>query len=148
MKPLPKSTFDGAAQIHMVSNTPMYLYKHLRQNADVSKVADQLTTAELLKSISFYTTGKGTKLDEAVVAAYACLVALSFKPLSEFEDDLKALDASCLRWLPELREIILSQNLSSRIEFNTPIIQESNIQRVNPADQKVKGKLTPTIWTG
>src|SRR5216683_1327627 len=99
MKLPPKGTFDSVGSIYVVANTPMYLYKHLRSDPAVFRISSDLDTSEILELLHYYATGPGSKKHESLAAAYAYLVALSFKPTREFENVIRAFRAPHLRWL-------------------------------------------------
>jgi len=108
MKPIAAKALDSAARVVVVSNTPHYLYKHLRTDPSVIKLAQRSSTEKIKRMLSLYATKWSTRR-EAIVALYALLVGLSFKPTSEFIDFLKSFDVPCAPWARYLGGIILSK---------------------------------------
>jgi hypothetical protein len=119
MNPLPEDALQQAATIFLVANTPPYLYKRLRENALVARLNETKTSAEIIELIRYY-AGDGAGRPESPVAIYACLVALSFKPLPEFQEFLMAFDTPLVRWLPQLRGFILAERGATQSDIHLP----------------------------
>lgn len=96
--------FATASRWCLLANTPAYLYKHLRDDPEVLRIA-RLETAEIASGLA------KASADEV----YVHLVALSHKPLSEFRGILNNYVNDKVRWLDELKQIILQNAASSQI---------------------------------
>jgi hypothetical protein len=137
MKIIPVASLDNAARVFVVSNTPMYLYKHLRADPVVLQLARDVPTQSIIKLLSFY-TGRGKKRAEALVAAYVCLIALSFKPSSEFREFLEEFESSVLCWLADLRGIIFGTKYADgRVSINVQAIRDNQPTRSAAATTRI-----------
>lgn len=88
------------SDIYAVSNTPTYLYRHFRTDSSVQHLGKIEPTEDLMALARHICTQEGKTLSD-IVAIYASLVALSFKPLNEIKD-ATAREIPQIRWASEL----------------------------------------------
>jgi hypothetical protein len=122
MKPLTKETLDRVARLHVISNTPYYLYDQLRSDDVVRSLATRMSSREIKDMLKAYKT-KWARRWNSAMAQYALLVALSFKPVAEFRRFLASYTTPHLRWLAEFKSIILasqSTNSAVQVELSMP----------------------------
>jgi len=114
------------AKIHLVANTPQYLYKKLRGDSLVQRVVNISTTADIVEALSSY--GKeGDNSEVSPIAVYVLLAALSFKPLSEYKEFLDRFDPP-IAWIPELRGILFESATANSVVVGSMI----NLQPLRP----------------
>jgi hypothetical protein len=149
MKLPPKGTFDSVASTYVVANTPMFLYKHLRNDPTVFRISTDFDTSEILELLNYYADGPGSRRHESLAAAYAFLVSLSFKPAPEFEKDLRSFESPHLRWLAPIKDLILAENPTRTVQINIPLMQIPRNVETAQVNRTVTGiPLTPTIRSG
>ena len=112
MNRLPPNEFASAARICLVANTPTYLYKHLSKDQTTQRIG-HMATNEIINKLSFY-GGEGANEEESSVALYVYLVALTFRPLTEYREFLDRFNPAA-RWIPELRGILMANGRANSI---------------------------------
>ena len=121
MKTVDDKELESAKMVCFVANTPHYLYKHLRNDSTVLRIAREFSTTEIIEALSFF-AGPGASEDIAPVAVDAYLVAISFKPLGEFREFIENLESPNIRWLQEMKRIILAnQIITNTVNLRVPL---------------------------
>src|SRR4051794_7146596 len=88
---------DKLEHVLAIANTPNYLYRHLRENVGIDLLAKDTSVAELFEFIqSFMEVEEATFKMEAV--AYAALIALTYKPVSEVDAWIEQHGIPPMRW--------------------------------------------------
>jgi hypothetical protein len=131
---IPKSQLSEPIQIFVNANTPMFLFKKLKQNLQVIELGKKYATREIVESFANRTTSKRTVEDQTI--AYMLLVALSCKPFLEMSQALPTLDLSDLEWGDYIRNaIIQTSQLADVINVKVPV-------RTNPPQYSVESENT------
>jgi len=95
-------------ETYLVSNTPLYLYKRLRDLPAVQRLAEDNDVEELGSEYLRRAKTIPRKPDD-VALAYACLVALTTKEWRRVMPLIRLLDLSDLDWASLLRDIYLAR---------------------------------------
>lgn len=98
-------------EAYLVSNTPLYFYKRLRNMAAIQDLAQAVPSKEITDEY-LNRSNMPTPSPKDVVIAYACLVALTHKNTSEAFPLLRSLDLSKLKWAPIIRELYFAKTSS------------------------------------
>jgi hypothetical protein len=91
-------------EVYLVSNTPLYLFKKLRQLQAVQQLAQDADAKELFAEYLRRVEAEERTLDD-VATAYACLVAITYKDPSEATSLLRSLDPAGLDWTTAIRNL-------------------------------------------
>ena len=116
-------------EVYLVSNTPLYLYKRLRQLEAVHHLASAVTGKDLLAEYLKRAKAKDRTPDDVAIA-YACLVAITLRDLDEADPLLRSLESTSLNWAPAIRDLCFAKTpvgKSHRI-----IIERSTIPAPRP----------------
>lgn len=111
---------DSLVETYLFANTPAYLFKRLRSNPSVQRMANRYQPAELME---FYQAkAAGRDLDARDIAAgYAALVALAIQASGEAQTSLKQARSPHLPWGPRIIELAAVQTPRvTRQSFNVP----------------------------
>lgn len=96
---------ESLCQIYLVSNTPRYLYKHLRSNPSVQWMANNLSINQLTAIYAESLQKSGRSINE-VVMAHAVLAALSHMSYGDIAPALDSLQTANLKWASEMIDIL------------------------------------------
>lgn len=99
------STLKTAAQVYSVANTPLFLLRKLREDANIRSVSDEFTGADIVDLLR-QALREEPKSPLEAVRPYALLVALSFKPSCEFLQEAARLPAPFADWFPYIAEVL------------------------------------------
>ena len=106
-----KPTAQQVQEFHdtyLVANTPTYLYNRLRQLPAVQQLGEIASTNAIVALFSASTRTE-SKTSNDVATAYACIVALTYRPPTERRRALQNLDVSRLEWGEMVRDIGLDR---------------------------------------
>jgi hypothetical protein len=93
--------FSSIADITAVANTPAYLYKQLRHNPIVEKLASIYSAVELLQHASDLL--EGSDLTQSKLAeTYGVIVAATYSPFQEFATARAQFAFPLARWARDL----------------------------------------------
>lgn len=113
--------FPEAVRVFVVANTPTYLFKHLRSIQSIQALAGETSTDALVKRCRELASVKNPAMDDEL-DFYVHLVALYFKPPSEFRRVLDDLSNSPFRWAKPLVQLIASRPAASDLlVWDTPL---------------------------
>src|SRR5438309_3642816 len=101
---LSKQQLGDLAAIYAVANTPLFLYRHLRQHSTVMGLAEKYSAQELAQTIDGIDDSAERDLTK-VVTAYAVAVALTFKPTVEADAEIETLHIDNLEWIDTIFQI-------------------------------------------
>ncbi len=136
MKIMTEAEKSSLGEIILVSNTPQFLFRRLRENYTVRKIAERFTTKQIIQDLRKW--GKTLKsADEPEAMVYAHLVALSFKDLGEYQREVESL-AFPIRWFPHIKEMVLRSDIDSSHTY--PLSEETF------PNQKRSGKKGKASW--
>lgn len=102
-------------EILLVSNTPLYLYKHLRRLQTVQTMAKETPEHEIASEFARRVSLPKRRMGDVAVA-YACLVALTYKPQSVALETLASLDLSRLDWASTIRNVFFARARSESLQ--------------------------------
>ncbi len=126
--------FPEAARVFVVANTPTYLFKHFRSIQRIQALATKMSTEAVVKRCRELAALKKPVMDDEV-NFYVHLVALCFKPQSEFRGALDDLAKAPFRWAKPLVNLIVSHaKASDRIVWEPqfkPSVRLSSEQRLS-----------------
>lgn len=94
-------------ETYLVANTPMYLYRHLRSNNSLRRIAEDFSAEGLVAEYESRTT-KQRRSVEDIAVAYAMLSAITQLDYPVAMAALDNMDLSRLDWATELRDIYLA----------------------------------------
>ncbi len=106
------------ASVYLVSNTPAYLYRHLRALPAVQQLACENDLSDLVSGFADIAARADRSAEDAALA-YACLVAMSCLDRAPATQALLSLDASALPWGGQVRDICVAK---------TPVFHASSVQ--------------------
>ena len=92
-------------RVYMLANTPAYLYRHLRAEPSLERLAKSSTPRELLAAVSAR-EGKPSRTAEDAAIAYGMLVALSFQNYRDVQEALAGWQPRALTWARHITSII------------------------------------------
>lgn len=138
---LTKNQVADIERTYMVANTPTYLYKTLRENVAVQKLAESNTLLELA-SLYKRRAGKKRRSLGDVAVAYAAFVAMSLKERSGAQATMSAIDTSLLDWAtpiknrfcaeePNVATILLNATPGTSVSVSQTIPVASTFSRLN-----------------
>lgn len=138
MTPDHSHPFPEAARVFVVANTPTYLFKHFRSIQRIEALATEMSTKALVKRCTQLSALKKPAMDDQL-KFYVHLVALYFKPLSEFTGALEDLSKSPFRWAKPLVKLIVSRPAASDLlVLDTPVLPSASLhleqQAYNPSE--------------
>ncbi len=113
-------------EAYLFANTPMYLFRHFRENASLRELTQQ-TSVEALTAEYIDRTRKEWKSIEDIVVAYAILIAITFLEYGQVLTVFESLDLSHLDWGEEIKDIfqttidkkLLEQAIETATDFLT-----------------------------
>lgn len=105
---------ESLTRITAVANTPMYLYRHFRNESSVEEFSKSATTVELFSYVQELAR-KRSRTFEDTVLGYAALIAITFKPSSEIRKLIDEHGIPRLPWSYELLEGHLATSLASKL---------------------------------
>ncbi len=112
-------------EAYLFANTPMYLFRHFRENASLRELTQQ-TSVEALTAEYIDRTRKEWKSIEDIVVAYATLIAITFLEYGQALTVFESLDLSHLDWGEEIKDIfqttIDKEKLEQAIETATDFL--------------------------
>jgi len=111
---------ESLCQIYLVSNTPRYLYKHLRSDPSVQWMAKNLSANQL---VGLYTESQegSTRSISEVAVAHAVLAALSHMSYGDIAPVLDSLPTAGLKWASELIDILKrTRIIIETVSFEVP----------------------------
>ena len=98
-------------EIVLISSVPQFLFRRLRENYSVRKIAERSSTKEIIADLRRW--GKALpSAGEAKVMVYALLVALSLKNLGKYRDELGSLKIP-VQWFPQIKDMVLGSDMKS-----------------------------------
>ena len=118
--------FSELQNIFTVANTPVYMYRKLRQSRAVAEIVNSYSEQEIFEALSDACNKTPHSLRELTIV-YSLLTALSFFPHQNIE--LDKLNVLGVKWFSELRKLVMN-------EPNRPILHET-----------ITVPTTPTITT-
>jgi len=95
-------------EVYLVSNTPLYLFKRLRQLQAVQQLAHGAEAEELIEEYIRRVKAKERTMEDVAIA-YACLVAMTQKESPEAISLLRSLDLTDLNWASVIRDIYFTK---------------------------------------
>lgn len=103
----PKYRFDlnELGPIYLYANTPMSLFRSLKDSAALYDVTSEFSADELIEQYN-EVASKPKKTGEEVVRAYALLVSLSYRDYNEISNLLDKIDTNGLDWAAHIIEIL------------------------------------------
>lgn len=109
-------------EITMVANTPYFLFDRMRKSEPVLEISRSHTSQELGDALR---VAVAEKQEEAVVAAYAIIVALAVRGDADAMHILSSTSTESLRWGPSLitfalRELRPTQIVTEEIAMPIP----------------------------
>lgn len=116
---------DNLKEWYIYANTPMYLYKHFREEGSLRNLSEKLDVSELTEIYNHYRASKKQNL-ENVVISYAVLTALTLKDPYLAEKAFKKIDLSCLRWGNDIRDIF-KKNITKYNFYNLNVSRLAKI---------------------
>jgi hypothetical protein len=108
-------------EIYLFSNTPLYLFKKLRQLQAVQQLAQNSDAKELFEEYLRRVKEVERTLDDVAIA-YACLVALTYKERREAISIFQLINPIDLQWVSAIRDLYF---------IKLPIENTSSIKIVN-----------------
>jgi hypothetical protein len=96
---------ESLCQTYIVSNTPRYLYKHLRSNPSVQWMANSLSIDQLT-AIYAESQQESERSVNEVVVAHAVLAAFSHMSYGDIAPVLDRLPTTGLKWASEMIDIL------------------------------------------
>lgn len=103
----PGIDIDSIRNIYILANTPAYLYKELRANASVQRLARTLEVPELFEIYRQAARSKASA--DEVSLGYAALVAMTLKDYHAVKEVFDRLSAYKLDWAPKIIDLFLSR---------------------------------------
>ena len=100
--------FKESAERFLCSNTPGYLYTHLKKLQEIQSLGHKLSTKELYQ-LCKQASERKEKNSESELEFYIYLVALSFKPYSESYTYLKSLETNEYKWTNSIISLIIEE---------------------------------------
>lgn len=100
------------------ANTPTYLYKHFRLDDSIANLSKELQVNDLVSEFMLIMKKEVKSLDDVAIL-YACLFALTLKPVEEVYDIMKAMQFAPFRWVDKIATMYLS-NITLDIEDFVP----------------------------
>ena len=125
-------------EIYLVSNTPSYLHKRLRQLPAVQRLAESMSVDDLAREYKRYASAVRRTPDD-LSTAYALLVAISFKEPEHAIPALRSLNVTKLEWARTLRDLAMAKTPSTQsIRIITPptVSVSSDTERVKGEDEE------------
>jgi len=123
--------------IYLVSNTPLYLYRHLRRSPTVQRMGDNHSAAELAAFIA-KVDGKARRSPTGVALAYGCAVAITYRAPAEADAAIGALAVQQLQWLPLLFSIWKQGRIGNSVMTETlPRIETPSRIAVSSSETKI-----------
>ena len=115
---LSRAEIDALFGHYLVANTPGFLYRHMREEPTVQRLAEERSVEELSESIREVNDTEERDASE-VALAYACLIALTLKFTKPAEVAINELVCPNLEWLPSIvslwrmGRVAVSENVES-----------------------------------
>lgn len=101
---IPEKVLENIKDVYLVSNTPNYLYKNLREIKFVKRLALTHTPDELVDAIDNIDKKENINAYDAA-KAYAYLVALTYMNFGDVCDELSRLNVTSLKWIAQIFKI-------------------------------------------
>ena len=111
-------SLKSATAVCLVANTPTYLFKRLREDDDVQCIGRRFETSEIIELLT-QSANDVTQDPNTVVKVYVFLVAMSFNDYPEFSGFLATFDAPQVRWIDELKSLIVAKATSTTTDIIT-----------------------------
>jgi len=99
--------YDALRKWYLFANTPLYLYKHFREEQSVQVLASTYSSSQLIKSFSGVAAQGLNNIDD-LIRLYAIIFALTFKDYSDVRSFFENLAEYPLKWSSEIRNIYLN----------------------------------------
>lgn len=132
--------------IHIVSNTPLYLFKNFKSNSIVQNLSKISSTKELIDRFNFLI--KNDLSADSLTELYAIIVALTMKDSFEAHQFFMDLDKYDVKWFNNLKNIYLSilkptqeYVISQKV---VPVLQNENVA-LNHSDTIVSISSNPIL---
>lgn len=101
------------ARIYLVANTPLYLYRHYRDDPSVHELVRKNTISDLVGIIKDI-AGTNDRTLKEITLAYASLVALTFKNPKEVKAATSQVHMGGITWARAILAFGASQQASSQ----------------------------------
>lgn len=102
-----KLDYEGLSRAFMVANTPLFLYKRLRENESVRLISASYDTKTLINIFNKIVASSNLSKLENIILVYAVLSALSYKTIKEVGVFFKSLPKYRLKWFAEFSDIYI-----------------------------------------
>ena len=97
------------ASVYLFANTPMYLYRHLREIDSVRDLGKDVSLKDLVDEYDRRTLSKGKSVEDIAIA-YTLLVAITFWEYREALEALSKFELSRLDWGSDVKDIFISKS--------------------------------------
>ncbi|MBL7068804.1 MAG: hypothetical protein ISS34_02995 [Candidatus Omnitrophica bacterium] len=105
-------------EILIFANTPMYLYRHFKQNISVRDLSKRHSSTDLIKYFEHIVKQLPRDLN-TLIYVYASIIALTFKESPEAMKFFIKLDEYKFKWTRELKYIYISTHKSTHSYIKT-----------------------------
>ena len=126
---------------YLFANTPMYLYRHFRNNASLQELAER-TSIQILVAEYDRRTVKETRSIEDIVVAYSTLIAITFLKYQRALEVFENLGLSRLDWGDEIRSIFTSTTKIVNV-FRETVKPKSYVDRTKSDSSQNELFVTP-----
>ena len=100
-----KFDLNELGPIYLYANTPMYLFRRLKDSAALYDATSEFSAEELIEQYNEIAS-KPEKTGQEVVAAYALLVSLSYRNYNEISNLLDKANTNGLDWAAHIVQIL------------------------------------------
>ena len=136
-------TLEWLSHIYLVANTPLYLYRKLRNELSVEQLAQVHRPTELVQFIT-EVDRENDRSASRVAAAYAATVALTYHPPGAVAEALaQAPPVRHLNWVADILAIWEQSRISTTVESHRVPVQWSRAEPSLPSTSVTDNLKTP-----